>query len=73
MLKDYFKNIAITFFTVSITLIGLMFIRYEFNNVSLGLEIGECYVRSNPLSGSSCLVGGTVFCTSKFSDLDSCN
>ena len=27
------------------TLIGLMFIRYEFDNVSLGLEIGECYVR----------------------------
>ena len=50
-------------------------IRYEFIAVSNGPS-GECYVRSNLLTGESCMVGGGYDCKkfgSRFGGMDDCN
>ena len=75
MFKQYFGYI-ITALIVSLFFILFIFsIRYEFIAVSIG-PIGECYIRSNLLTGESCMVGGGYYCddfADDFGGIDGCN
>ena len=75
MFKQYFGYI-ITALIVSLFFILFIFsIRYEFIAVSIG-PIGECYIRSNLLTGESCMVGGALGCEGygeRFGGIDDCN
>ena len=74
MFKRYFGYI-ITALIISLFFILFIFsIRYEFATVNNG-PTGECYVRSNLLTGESCMVGG-YYCNNfanDFGGIDGCN
>ena len=71
MLSKYFSHIIVCFITVVICLILAFSFRYNATTIDLGHPRGQCAIMTNMITGKSCLIGGSTYCSSSLqSSLD---
>lgn len=73
-MKKYYKYLIIFFIILVLGILASLNFRYQINEVEVYEGKHECLIRTDSLTGKSCLIGGSQLCnlSSHFGKLEKC-